>query len=122
MLWSQTVPHVPQLTGSDERSAQALSHMIWPVAQGAVQRPARQVSPLEQADPHAPQFALSLLRSLHVDPHNICVALHVGGFDPHAATAHHTNAAHTYRPIGKPSTQEHHPRRPLREGAARRSR
>ncbi len=69
----QALPHMPQLAGSLWRSAQAVPHIVWPVAHIVVpvHAPAAQVWPAAQVRPHMPQFAVSVWRFAQVLPQSI---------------------------------------------------
>ncbi|HEY3244920.1 MAG TPA: hypothetical protein VGM03_16385, partial [Phycisphaerae bacterium] len=61
----QTLPQLPQFTGSSSRYAQAPEHAVRPGGHGW-HAEFWHTSPAAQAFPHVPQFALSLAVKVHV--------------------------------------------------------
>jgi hypothetical protein len=70
------MPHAPQFAGSSFVSAQndesPFVHIVSGAAHVVTHMLALHASPAAHVVPHAPQFLLSRLTSMHVEPHIIC--------------------------------------------------
>ena len=80
----QTVPHVPQFSRLDARSAQTPAQSVRPVAHAHV--PPLQTRPSPQVTPQKPQLASSVVRSAHELPHRA---------SPEAQLVAHAPSLHT---------------------------
>ena len=87
-----TVPHAPQLSGSERVVTQSPPHTVCPVGQRAEHVPPRHTVPAAHTRPQAPQWLLSVAVSRHTPPQFVVPATQL---TTHAPSEHTVPAAHT---------------------------